>query len=597
MVAGVVVVVLAGQRPFAQLDGFGVGSRDLPRPCHRLPREAPVAVRVAEQAEAPFRVRERLFVITETRVRPAEAELDEAAHPAAAGIGGERSREVRQRLGVPSGLEVEPAQVDQRLRDQFRVAELAGGREGGAVDLGGARPVADRAQHVPETQRHQALRPFVAEHRGGAHTDAAHLQRLVEPAEECQVRARDVGEQHRDPRQAVALRGPHVRGGVAELGVRPGPGVLRAAEVLLQPGAGGHPSTRVQIGAVWEERQERLPGVVGDPVEQPVHRLVPVLVPLGEVRGVRPEQVVAGVPVLAGRFDQVLGGEAGQQRARGVRFDVAQHGGGEHAEALHRQQPDPPEQQRLLRPQPPVGPVEHGAHRLLLVVRDAQHLPPLRPQFRHELRDREVRGGGDAPRRDPQRQRQPCARVDQFGDGGGLGRTLQHRADQLPRLLVAEQRQRDAHRSLADLQPHQVGPARHHHAAGAGGQQRAQLPGAVGVVEHDQHAPVGQQRPVQRGAGLLARRDPFRRDPESDEEVGQDVAGGDRSAGPVAAQVHVQGAVGEVPLGLPRPPEHQGRLAHPRGADHGGEHGDAGVERGGQPVEDSQVPGAADEAG
>ena len=108
-----------------------------------------------------------------------------------------------------------------------------------------------------------------------------------------------------------------------------------------------------------------------------------------------------------------------------------------------------------------------------------------------------------------------------------------------------------------------VAAGHHHQAARRAGQQRADLVGVAGVVEHDQHPPAGQQAAVQarpapsRPAGIRCGGTPSAsRNPRTAS------AGSSAAPGRVeAAQVDVELAVGE-PVGDPVRPVHgQGGLA------------------------------------
>ena len=104
-------------------------------------------------------------------------------------------------------------------------------------------------------------------------------------------------------------------------------------------------------------------------------------------------------------------------------------------------------------------------------------------------------------------------------------------------------------------------------AAGRAGQQRPDLLGVAGVVQHDQHPPAGQQAAVAAGALVRARPGcPGRARPSARRNPAQRVGGGHRLAGVVAAQVHVQLPVGEPVGDLVRPVHGQRGLADPGGA-------------------------------
>ncbi len=164
----------------------------------------------------------------------------------------------------------------------------------------------------------------------------------------------------------------------------------------------------------------------------------------------------------------------------------------------------------------------------------------------------------------PGEDRQPGGRRPQ-----GEGRSAaagQHRGQRGPgggdRLLAREVGQQP-HRVLVGQRPDgdPDGVQAEHRATGdhdgqhrrGGTEQWAHLGRRVGVVEHDQQPPVGDQGAEQRAALLDRRRDLVGRNPELPEEGAQHGGGGQRALGGVAAQVGVELAVGE-PLDLAAAP-------------------------------------------
>ena len=109
-------------------------------------------------------------------------------------------------------------------------------------------------------------------------------------------------------------------------------------------------------------------------------------------------------------------------------------------------------------------------------------------------------------RRDPQGQRQARAQLRELGQVGrgipaaaGSG-DLPHQGD---RVGFLEDVQPDALRAVADRQPGQLVPARDDdERAGAAGDEGAHLADVRHVVEHDQHAAIGDKRPEQRGPAV-----------------------------------------------------------------------------------------------
>jgi hypothetical protein len=210
----------------------------------------------------------------------------------------------------------------------------------------------------------------------------------------------------------------------------------------------------------------------------------------------------------------------------------------------------------------------------------------------------EVRGG------DPHRQRQAGAQPCQLGGGLGLGGdplVANHPRQQADRLLRAEHLQRQPARALHRHQPGEPVAAGHHdQATGAAGQQRADVLGTADVVQHHQHPPVSQQRPVQPSGLLGLHRDLGRRHPQPAQQRRQRLDRAQRRAGRIPLQVDVQLPVGE-PLADPvRPVDGQRGLAHPGGAGdrrdrHRGRLAIPGARQ--QGVQLLQVVGAAGEIG
>ncbi len=123
-------------------------------------------------------------------------------------------------------------------------------------------------------------------------------------------------------------------------------------------------------------------------------------------------------------------------------------------------------------------------------------------------------------------------------------------------------------------QPAQVVAAGHdHQAPRRTGQQRPDVRGVAGVVQHQQHPPVGEQRAVQRDLRLVVARHVARGHAERVEEPAHGVGGVQhRAAGVETPQVHVELPVGEAVGDAVRPPHRDGRLADARRAGQRGDH-------------------------
>jgi hypothetical protein len=121
-------------------------------------------------------------------------------------------------------------------------------------------------------------------------------------------------------------------------------------------------------------------------------------------------------------------------------------------------------------------------------------------------------------------------------------------------------------------QPGQVVPAGHQrHAGAATGQQWAHLIGVAGVVEHDQHLPVGHQRPVVGGPLGQVDRDVRAVHAEAAQERGERVGRGHRLLGVEPTQVHIELPVGEAVGDAVRPVDGERGLAGTGGATHDGD--------------------------
>ena len=198
-------------------------------------------------------------------------------------------------------------------------------------------------------------------------------------------------------------------------------------------------------------------------------------------------------------------------------------------------------------------------------------------QPRRQQLERQSGSGGRAGRRDRDRQRQPRAPVE---DGPGRLRFAGHPVgpdpprEQVARLLLRQRVQAQRLGALCGDQGGELVPAGDDgQAAGRTGQQRADLLGVPGVVQHDQHPPRRQHAAVERGPGVEVGRDPGGGHPERAQEVGQHHVRVERRCARVEpAQVHVELAVRELP-GDPVGPVHgEGGLAHTRHAGHRHDH-------------------------
>jgi hypothetical protein len=203
-----------------------------------------------------------------------------------------------------------------------------------------------------------------------------------------------------------------------------------------------------------------------------------------------------------------LGPRGAQQRGGGVRRDAGGLRYGQQPERAGRPRVE------LVVAQP-----EGGLDREIADPQLGQPAVPVR-QPGGQRPDRPAGPGRQPGGGDPYRQREEAAQRDRVDHGAPLGRrpTAHDPGEQRDRLDRIEHVQ--IHRTDA-VQPGRAGPRGHQdRAALRPGQQRADLVGVACVVEQDQHAPVGEQRPEQRGPLVL----PFRYGRAGDAERAQEPA-------------------------------------------------------------------------
>jgi hypothetical protein len=238
-------------------------------------------------------------------------------------------------------------------------------------------------------------------------------------------------------------------------------------------------------------------------------------------------------------------------------------------------------------------------------VEGVQPGPPV-VQFVGERREAAGPGAGRPdhhPRRhDAQGQRQ-ARTVRQEGVQGGRLRgepaRAQPGAQQRPRLQVAHHVQPHGVRAVGGHQPGEPPPAGDQHgAARRPGQQRRDLGGVAGVVEHDEHPAVRDEAAVQRRLAVGVGRQRTLRHAQARQERADRRDRVDRVAGRVeAAQVDVELTVRVAVLVLVGPAQRQPGLAHAaRTVDGRDRHGGARAGRGPQGGGDlGQLPFPPDE--
>ncbi len=225
----------------------------------------------------------------------------------------------------------------------------------------------------------------------------------------------------------------------------------------------------------------------------------------GPFRGPGVHEVVHAVAVRPRGLDEVRGGQLGQRRARRHGAGVEQRGERGRVEAGPGMQPQRPERGAGQLAQVAHGPGEHRPDRGPRVAAGLEQVqqPLLVGELRGQVaqRRRGLRDGSLGG--DPQGERQPGAAVHQRARRCRIGIDpvlADQRAEQVQRVRFGQHVQVDPLRSVPGHEPGQEVPAGHQdEARRLAGQQRADLFGVARVVEQHEHAPAGEQRPVQRG--------------------------------------------------------------------------------------------------
>ena len=350
---------------------------------------------------------------------------------------------------------------------------------------------------------------------------------------------------------------------------QPGGGVVRAGERRHWRRRFGHRRSHVSFGrrelvhraGAHEQLLGAEPGQPGLPLE--------LRVADGQLRRVGAQQVVHTVPVGPRLMDQVRPSERPQPATRGRKVGPGQRRQRVPVEVVSREHPAPPERLRQLRTQVPVRPGEPHPDRGGRFPGRVQQVESLAVvgQLGGECGQTRLGAGLAQLGHQPQRQRQPGTVVGQGNSRRRLpGHPLsQQQAQQVERLRLGERPECDPPRPLSGDQPGQRVPAGHHgEAATPGRQQRPDLRGVPGVVEHYQGPPVGEDGAV---AG-----DPFVHGgwnvrtchAQAPQQSGQRFGRPHRLVRMVAAQVQIEASVRE-PGGHPMcPVDGQGGLAHTR---------------------------------
>ncbi|WP_330259496.1 hypothetical protein OG586_22365 [Streptomyces murinus] len=203
--------------------------------------------------------------------------------------------------------------------------------------------------------------------------------------------------------------------------------------------------------------------------------------------------------VGGGLFDHVRGREDVEEAPGGARVDIRERRRGRIAEVRTRVQPEQPEEPGGIRRQRPIGPCEHGTHRLgFVAVVCCQRFPPagIVTQLADQIRQGHQGLSGGALGGDSERQWQARTQGGEFRHQRGVVSVPVPRDDaaqQGDRTVLAEHVQGEAPGSFPDGQPGQPVSAGHDdQASRCRGQQWPDLGRTDGVVEHEQEPAVGE---------------------------------------------------------------------------------------------------------
>jgi len=284
------------------------------------------------------------------------------------------------------------------------------------------------------------------------------------------------------------------------------------------------------------------------------------LVVAGALGGVPAEQVAKRVLVGRGLFDQVGAGQPLQQHLRPPRVDAGEGRRRVSGEVSAGHEPQQAEQLTRRWGERRVREVERNPYRTVLVAVDGERGQAVAAgQLGGVVRDAEPGAQRQVGRGDPQCQREVRAHPGQLSRRLRLGAdavTAEHAGQQHLRPRGVEHVEGEVTGAVVGDQAAKPVPAGDQHdAARAAGQQRADLLGVAGVVEHDQHPPVGQQRAVLGRRRLRLERHLFCRHAEGLQEPGQRLDGAHRRGRRISPKVDVELAVRE-PLPRPMPPAH-----------------------------------------
>ena len=216
-----------------------------------------------------------------------------------------------------------------------------------------------------------------------------------------------------------------------------------------------------------------------------------------------------------------------------------------------RVQADEAERAGGLRIQALVGPGEHRADRGARICGRVQQIQPalLVSKLGHQVRQGCLRARGGQLGGHPQRERQPGTLPGQLGGSGRVG--AGPGPDEVPQqahgIVQRQEMDLEAGRPVpGDQAGQRVTAGDDGNARSRAREQRPDLLGRAGVVQHDQHPPAGQLATVPSRALVWAGRDIRAGRAERAQERGQHLRRRHRLGRAVAAQIRVQLAVREM---------------------------------------------------
>lgn len=282
------------------------------------------------------------------------------------------------------------------------------------------------------------------------------------------------------------------------------------------------------------------------------------------------DQVVHRVAIVRAPVEQGVVLQDAQGLARLCLGPPGEGGRGRQVGVRAGSYPEQREHRPLMVGEVAQGPGQHRRQASGGVGVVVEHLQTQVAQFGGELGQGDLRAGGGVAGRDGQRQRVASAQLDQLVGHVGFGvdpLVAEAPGQQGTGLGVGEYVQRHVAGIVPVDQGGQLGAAGDQHGAGrTARQQREDLVGGGGVVQHDQHLLASDQAAVQRGLGVQVWWESAGVDAEGIEERAYRVGRFGRPSGSAEpVQVDEQLPVGEPVEVAVCPREGQPGLADPAG--------------------------------